>query len=427
MILKGSQRSGARALADHLMNDRDNDHVTVINLDGFMADDLKGAFLEVEAISKGTRCKQYLFSLSLNPPSEHMAGEQDFKDAADRIGDVLGLSDQPRAIVLHEKQGRRHAHVVWSRIDVDEMKAINLPHFKNKLRDMSRELFLDHGWELPQGLRTYGKGNPLNFTLEEWQQARRQGIDPREIKQVVQEAWQRSDDRTSLQHALRDRGLFLARGDRRGAVVLDIDGNPYALARWAGVKAKDVKGRLGDFSDLPSVDETLRDLSRMKTDQVRDYIQSVQSKHRNEVKPLNEERLELRDQHRAERVAIKAKQEERSKAETKTRQDRLNKGLRGLFDRLTGKASDIRRENETDAWRAMKRDQAQRDDLVLAQMRDRKNLQERFEALKRRQKNERQILTRNLRDYLHRQANEQHRDQERNRERTRGRGPSLGR
>lgn len=427
MILKGSQRSGARALADHLMNDRDNDHVTVIDLDGFMADDLLGAFREVEAISKGTRCKQYLFSLSLNPPSDHLAGEQDFKDAANRIGDVLGLSDQPRAIVLHEKEGRRHAHVVWSRIDADEMKAINLPHFKNKLRDMSRELFLDHGWELPQGLRTYGKGDPLNFTLEEWQQARRQGIDPREIKQVVQEAWQRSDDRTSLQHALRDCGLFLARGDRRGAVVLDIEGNPYALARWAGVKAKDVKGRLGNFSDLPSVDETLQDLRRMKTDQVRDYIQSVRSKHRNEVEPLNDERLKLRDQHRAERVMLKSKQEERWKAETKTRQDRLNKGLRGLFDRLTGKASDIRKENETNAWRAMKRDQALRDDLVLAQMRDRKKLQERFEALKRRQKNERQILARNLKDYLHRQASEQHRDREQERTRQHIRGPSLGR
>ena len=42
---------------------------------------------------------------------------------------------------MHEKEGRRHAHVVWSRIDADEMKAINLPHFKVKLRDLSRDLY----------------------------------------------------------------------------------------------------------------------------------------------------------------------------------------------------------------------------------------------------------------------------------------------
>lgn len=35
MILKGSQRAGAGALASHLMNDRDNDHVTVLEIRGF--------------------------------------------------------------------------------------------------------------------------------------------------------------------------------------------------------------------------------------------------------------------------------------------------------------------------------------------------------------------------------------------------------
>tara|TARA_R110002124_G_scaffold287174_1_gene470997 strand:- start:17 stop:229 length:213 start_codon:yes stop_codon:yes gene_type:complete len=67
MILVGSQRSGASALASHLMNSRDNDHVALLELDGFLADDLHGALAEVHAISKGTKCKQYLFSLSVHP------------------------------------------------------------------------------------------------------------------------------------------------------------------------------------------------------------------------------------------------------------------------------------------------------------------------------------------------------------------------
>jgi hypothetical protein len=60
---------------------------------------------------------------------------------------------------------------VWSRIDAEAMKAINLPHFKNRLCALSKELYLEHGWILPEGHRENGWKNPLNFTLAEWQQA----------------------------------------------------------------------------------------------------------------------------------------------------------------------------------------------------------------------------------------------------------------
>ncbi|MCB1479911.1 MAG: relaxase, partial [Rhodobiaceae bacterium] len=60
MILKGSQRGGAAQLAAHLMNDRDNDHVTLHQSRGFIADTLPEALDEAHAISKATKCKQYL-------------------------------------------------------------------------------------------------------------------------------------------------------------------------------------------------------------------------------------------------------------------------------------------------------------------------------------------------------------------------------
>ncbi|QDI75085.1 MULTISPECIES: relaxase/mobilization nuclease domain-containing protein [Leisingera] len=164
MILKGSQRAGAKALADHLMNERDNDHVTCLELRGFSSDQLHDALAEAYAISKATRCKQFMFSLSLNPPTDHNATEDEFLEAADRAEKTLGLDGQPRAIIMHEKEGRRHAHVVWSRIDGVELKAINLPNFKNKLRDLSRDLFLDHGWVLPDGLSSGSNPYPISPT-----------------------------------------------------------------------------------------------------------------------------------------------------------------------------------------------------------------------------------------------------------------------
>jgi len=57
MILKASQRGGGKRLAAHLLNARDNEHVQ-----------------EAYAVSRATRAKQFLFSLSLNPPQDkHVA------------------------------------------------------------------------------------------------------------------------------------------------------------------------------------------------------------------------------------------------------------------------------------------------------------------------------------------------------------------
>ena len=72
---------------------------------------------------------------------------------------------QPYAVVFHEKEDRRHAHVVWSRIDVDQMKAIPMSHFKMKLQDVSRDLFIQHGWDMTKGLEDGNNRDPL---LKTW-------------------------------------------------------------------------------------------------------------------------------------------------------------------------------------------------------------------------------------------------------------------
>jgi len=422
MILKGSQRAGATALADHLMNDRDNDHVFLLELNGFISDDLNGALLETHAISKATQCKQFMFSLSLNPPKDHIATEQDFLEAADRAEQQLGLSDQPRAIVVHEKEGRRHAHAVWSRIDVDEMKAINLPHFKNKLRDLSRDLFLDHGWVLPDGLATYGNKSPLNFTLEEWQQAKRQGVDPREIKQAFQQAWEGCDSQIGFKNALEDRGYFLARGDRRGFVALDVDGNVHSIAKWTGIKTKDVNAKLGSPETLPSVDDTQSNIRSKVSDQMRRYISQIKDRQDRDLEPLREEHTTLKDAHKHERQKLSDGQNARWIEETKTRSERLNKGLRGLFDRLTGTAKAIRSDNELDARKCALRDQKQRDFMVKEQMKERRALQHKKLKLRRKHQDERRMLAQSIKQSISKNHKPTH---QLNRSRNRGHGLSL--
>ena len=202
MILKASQRSGAKQLGLHLLKTEENEHVEVHEVSGFVADDLMGAMQEAYALSRGTKCQQFLFSVSLNPPADESVRIDVFEQACAMIEERLGLQGQPRIIVFHEKEGRRHAHAVWSRIDPETMTAKPLPFFKTKLRDVAKQLFLENGWRLPQGFVDSQLRDPRNFTLAEWQQAKRGGIDPRQVKAAIHECWAISDSPHAFAAAL---------------------------------------------------------------------------------------------------------------------------------------------------------------------------------------------------------------------------------
>jgi hypothetical protein len=103
MILKASQRSGAKQLGLHLLKTEENEHVEVHEVSGFVADDLMGAMQEAYALSRGTKCQQFLFSVSLNPPADESVRIDVFEHACAMIEERLGLQGQPRIIVFHEK------------------------------------------------------------------------------------------------------------------------------------------------------------------------------------------------------------------------------------------------------------------------------------------------------------------------------------
>lgn len=376
MILNASQRGGPLKLAAHLMNMRENDHVEVHDLRGFSAETLRGALQEAGAVARGTKCTQFLFSVSFNPPETEHVGVGDFKAAIDRVEAEMGLSDQARAIVFHEKNGRRHAHAVWSRIDVLEMKAVNLPYFKNKLTRISKDLFLEHGWRLPDGLRDRDSRNPLNFTLAEWQQAKRHRKDPRDVKRVFQEAWSVSDTRDAFAYAMEDKGYSLARGDRGRLVAVDVHGEVYSIPKWTGLKTRQVREKLGDAKDLRSVNEATHHIAEaMKpvlsrwNEELNQQKQALNDRHQ-------EDRRKLVETQRAERAALKKSLKERQLREAKERQARFRTGLKGLWDRLRGEHRRIREENEQDASRAQLRDRKQVDDPIFRHLEARRALKQ---------------------------------------------------
>ncbi|WP_313523534.1 hypothetical protein [Shinella sp.] len=77
--------------------------------------------------------------------------------------------------------------------------------------------------------------------------------DPTAVKKTFQDCWGTSDSLKAFQHSLEMRGFYLAQGDRRGHVAVDIKGEVYPISRWTGINAKDVRheGEVGCFT-IPS-------------------------------------------------------------------------------------------------------------------------------------------------------------------------------
>ena len=384
MILKGSQRGGAKQLGLHLLKTEENEHVELHEIRGFVAEDVIGALREAEATAKGTKCSQYLFSVSLNPPETENVRVEMFENALASIEEKNGLNGQPRVVIFHEKEGRRHCHAVWSRIDAETMTAKPMSFYKNKLREVSRQLYLENGWQMPRGLIDPKDRDPRNFSLDEWQQAKRIGRHAGDLKEMIQEAWATSDTSQTFAHALEERGLYLAKGDRRGHVAVTFEGEVISIARATGIKAKDLKYRIGEPNDLSSVEDTRKRIGEDILPRIKSHLDEARSVANAEKEQLEQRREEMAYAHALERTRLDLGQRARSEQEARNRAERFRKGMAGLWDRITGQHSKLVKQNEMEALWALRRDQEQRQGVVEAQLKERQALQLEIRAMRER-------------------------------------------
>lgn len=264
MIAFGSQRGNGADLATHLANAEENEYVEYA-VHGTIADDLHGAFAEIEAQAHAmTNLKNYLYSLSVNPDPRQPWTQDMFDDYINRAGQVLGLEDQPHAVAKHIKEGhdgtlREHRHVVWSRVDTQECRGINISYDRLKLMALAREFAQDYGLALPDGYYN-ARQNFEQTSLYEAAKEAETGISKSDHKAVVTDLWRRSDSPKAFVAALEDRGYMLASG-KRPYVLVDTFGKMHALPRLIDdkqVRSKDVEAYLQkDFppESLSSVDE----------------------------------------------------------------------------------------------------------------------------------------------------------------------------
>lgn len=247
MIISGLQTGDTRWLAAHLQNATDNETIELAEVTGTVASDIDGALAEFDAITAGTRATEGVYAAFINPPVPLSRAQ--YMRAIALLEERLGLAGQPRIILFHAKQGREHCHIVWSRIDLDRMKAIHLSHDRQKLRRCAQELAAEFGTRLPPGLAQDRGADrfaaPQQPTRAEKAQMKNSGITPEDRHAAITQAWRMSDSAESFVSALEAFGYMLARGDRRCFVVVDIAGDVHSLARQIdGARTSDVRKKL---------------------------------------------------------------------------------------------------------------------------------------------------------------------------------------
>ena len=430
MIPKASQRGGGQQLATHLMNAIDNERVELLALRGSVARDLHGAFAEWEAQSSATKCRKYLYSLSINPdPRQRQLSRPEIADFIHRIEKRLGLEQQPRAVVCHIKNGREHFHVAWSRIDLEKMKAVQLSHDRHKIRAAVLEFTREKRLEIPGRLKDKFNGRAHRETLAEKQQEERTGISKAERRKQITEAWNKSDSGQSFIAALKDKGYTLAQGDRRGYVLLDRHGEIHALARQIeGAKTKHITERLRDFppDKLPTAAQvreqaraaapalSLKDFFRLKADNQRAAL--IQQQRDRRAK-LEARQKAIQERQNAERTALLALHHDRNKAIADERRGREPTGLAKFLGKVTGiERLRKNRQQQADAQRT----KAQResiDQLTRRQERERRDLARHFRALGRVEKRELRSVETKIRREILTQQRAQQRTPERRQER----------
>ena len=263
MIIKGGSRAGPEQLAKHLQRRDTNEMVDILELQS-AAPNLEEALRDWQTLSEGTRGTKGLYHVNIDPAAEYSMTPDQWRHCVEVLEKELGFEGQPRAVVMHQKHGRQHLHVVWARTDIDTMTlrsdSMNYPAHERA----SKALELEFGHELVPGKHAKRDREKQpefpNAAVNhaEWQQAERTGINPADRKDQITALKQASDSPQAFMRALEEQGYLLAKGERRDFVLVDEAGEVYSLTRQIhGMKAAELREYMKglDPENLPTAEQ----------------------------------------------------------------------------------------------------------------------------------------------------------------------------
>lgn len=276
MIIKGKSRAAPSELARHLGRADTNERVEILQLDS--AGTTAEAFRDWQTYTLATKGRLGLYHANIDPDAKYEMTPQQWMRAVDILEEELGLQGQPRAVVMHEKNGREHIHVVWARADMDTLtlRSDSMNYQAHERASLRMEQEFGHDY-VPGKHAKRDRDNQPEFPSAEvghgeWQQDERGGINHRDRKAQVTALYEASDTGSAFKAALEDAGYTLARGDRRDFVILDGDGKAHSLGRQLpGIKAKELRAFMSeiDADSLPSVKEARTAIRENTSDELR--------------------------------------------------------------------------------------------------------------------------------------------------------------
>ncbi len=243
---------------------------------------------------KATAGSVYHFSLSWHP-DEKPEKEEMLKASFETL-ERLGLKNHEVVLVNHKDEPHAHVHAIVNLVHPETGRTASMSNDRKKLSTWANEYELKNGKEYcPERGKNIEKRKEL--AQEEIKKDRRNRqeqykndfnkngkstlpkpetgiVKHREARlkraEQIQSLYQRSDSAKSFQAALGDSGYQLAKGDRRGLVLVDEAGKIHSLSRQlSGLWKKDPetkkwKGGLEErFEDFKNIElKSAKDLSK---------------------------------------------------------------------------------------------------------------------------------------------------------------------
>lgn len=261
MIIKGKSRADAIQAGNYLSEKGQNQKIALIEIKGTLSQDIGGAALEMETIAACSRAKKPFYHASINPQENETLTPEQWEKAVDLLEKNLNLEGHPRIVVEHEKDGRAHRHILWSRVSPETLKAVRMSHNFANHEKTARQLEKDFNLECVRGVHVLEEGEeradraPTNNEIE---QGKKTGVNVRKWRGEVREiAAGVEGGGAELIAALEEKGHIVARGEKVEFLLLDPSGKPHRMAQTLGIKVKDLKEKLADI-DPAKLPEEIR-------------------------------------------------------------------------------------------------------------------------------------------------------------------------
>lgn len=237
MVIRGKLRGNGSQLAGYLLKKADNDNVRLLVIEGTVYEtDLHKSLIEMSLTSELTKSDKGLYHVQICPAygEDKSMTDDDWKKAADILENETGYAGQKRAIVLHDKKGKIHAHVVWERYSHD--KEIMLPDSFSRLAQNRARLIMEQEFK-------HHKTQERNSKRPE-------------MKSFLSNAWRETDDANSFVGSIKKEGYTIAAGRERPYIVVDENGRSFDLVRHLDkIKTKEVRERFKNTKLLKEKEE----------------------------------------------------------------------------------------------------------------------------------------------------------------------------